>query len=92
MYTNAQLRTCYDSCKNDIVYFDATGSTLKRFKNEKDFQIYTMLVRNLYERGPSPPVASFISACHDANTIRHIKEVFQNDTLKLCCSKTSPQC
>ena len=69
LYTNAQIRTYYEICKRDIIYFDSTGSIIKRFDNEKDFQIYTILVRNPYQGGPSLPVASFVSACHDANTI-----------------------
>ena len=40
-----------------------------RFKNEKDFQIYIMLVKNFYGGGPYLAVASFISARCDTDTI-----------------------
>ena len=47
MYTYAQVGTYHNIYKKDIIYFDTTGSIIKQIflKNEKDFQIYNMLVR-----------------------------------------------
>ena len=90
LYTDAQIKTYYKICRKDIIYLDATGSIMKKFANHKDFQIYTLLVRHPYAGGPSPPVAAHITTRHDAGSIRRFLEIFLNDALKICGSKTKP--
>ena len=63
---------------------------MKKFADHKDFQIYTLLVRHPYAGGPSLPVATHITTRHDAGSIRRFLEIFLNDALKICGSKTKP--
>ena len=69
LYSDKQIQAYNLICKNDIVYFDSTGSVLKRIENYNDFQIYTLLVRNLSKGGPGLPVATSISTRHDAGSM-----------------------
>ena len=39
LYSDEQMKAYSLVCIKSTVYFDATGSVVKRFKNEKDFQI-----------------------------------------------------
>ena len=90
LYTDAQIKTHSEICRKDIIYLDATGSVMKKFAHHKDHQIYTLLVRHPYAGGPSLPVATNITTRHDAGSIRRFLEIFLNDALKLCGSKTKP--
>ena len=83
LYSNEQLKAYTLICRKDIVYFDATGSVLKRPENCNDFQIYTLLVRNPAKGGPGLPVATSISTKHDAGTICRFLELFVQDAFKL---------
>jgi len=46
LYINSQLKTYNQLAHEDIVYFDATGSILRRHEDCPDYQVYTLLVRN----------------------------------------------
>ena len=47
-------------------------------------------MRHPYAGGPSLSVATNITTRHDAGSIRRFLEIFLNDALKLCGSKTKP--
>ena len=84
LYSDKQIKAYNLICKNDIVYFDSTESVLKRIENYKDFQIYTLLVRNPFKGGPGLPVATSISTRHNAGSIRRFLELFLLDAVKVC--------
>ena len=90
LYTDAQIKTYSEICRKDIIYLDATGSVMKKDSAQKDFQIYTLLVRHPNVGGPSLPVATNITVQHDAGSIRRFLEIFLNDAVKLCGTKTKP--
>lgn len=60
LFTDDQIKAYSEISQRDVVYFDATGSILKRFETNKDYQIYTLLIRNPYRGGPSLPSCSNI--------------------------------
>jgi len=81
LYTNAQIKLCNDAADKDVVYFDATGSLLRRQPHCKDCQIYTLLVRNPVG-GVSLPVASNVTTSHDGASVSHFVERFLIDQIK----------
>ena len=87
VYSDVQIKLFHELCRKDIVYFDATGSLIKRNRDISDFQMYTLLVRNPYKGGPAFPVATQISDTHDAASIRRFSELFLVDVAKTCGSK-----
>jgi len=84
LYTNAQIKLFNDVADKDVVYFDATESLLRRQPHCKDYQIYTLLVRNPVEGGVSLPVASNVTTSHDGASISHFLESFLIDQIKEC--------
>jgi len=58
-----QLKVYGDVCRRDIVNFDEWGVY---FECQKDFQIYTLLVRHPNEGEPALPLATNVTARHDA--------------------------
>ena len=59
--------------KNDIVYFDATGSILRRDPAFDNFQVYTLIVRNAIKGRiktaclPSATLANILDQVHATN-------------------------
>ena len=90
LYSDKQIKAYNLICKNDIVYFDSTGSVLKRIENYNDFQIYTLLVRNPSKGSPGLPVATSISTRHNAGSIRRFLELFLLDAIKVCGCNHKP--
>jgi len=76
LYTKSQIRLYNDLADKDVIYFDATGSLLRRQKNDEDCQIYTILVRNPQQGRVSLPVASNVTTSHDSFSISHFTEKF----------------
>ena len=76
LFTDAQIKVYGEICRRDIIYFDATGSIMKKSASEKDFQVYTLLVRHPNEGGPALPVASSITTRHDARSICNFLDFF----------------
>lgn len=78
--------------QEDIVYLDATGSTLKRSENsEGPFYVYELVVRNP-KKGSSPfPVATYVTCDHTTACVQYFLSVFQTDRAKQYRQKnTSP--
>jgi len=90
LFSDAQLKVYGQVCRRDIVYFDATGSVLKKFECHKDFQIYTLLVRHPNEGGPALPVATNVTARHDAVSICSFLDFFLKAATKMLGSKSKP--
>lgn len=69
--------------QEDIVYLDATGSTLKRSENsEGPFYVYELVVRNP-KKGSSPfPVATYVTCDHTTASVQYFLSVFQTDRAK----------
>ena len=84
MYSDEQIKAYSLVCRKDIIHFDSAGSVVKRFENEKDFQIYTLLIRNPSKGGPGLPVATTVCSRHNAASIRRFLELFLNDVVKVC--------
>ena len=91
LYNDAQILAYKDLCKKDILYFDATGSIIKKCENGNEFQIYTLLFRNPYAGGPALPVAMNIMSSHDAGSIRRFLEIFIHDVVKMCGCDNRPK-
>nr|XP_039252651.1 uncharacterized protein LOC120329920 isoform X1 [Styela clava]XP_039252659.1 uncharacterized protein LOC120329920 isoform X1 [Styela clava] len=64
--SRTQLKYYTMRSQEDIVYFDATGSIIKRDSEGRDFQIYTLLIRNPYRGNISLPVATYVTSRHRA--------------------------
>ena len=90
LFTDAQIKVYGEICRRDIIYFDATGSIMKKSASEKDFQVYTLLVRHPNEGGPTLPVASSITTRHDARDICNFLDFFLSAATKLLGSKSKP--
>ena len=52
LYTDAQIKTYSEIFRKYIIYSDATDSVMKKNSAQKDFQIYTLLVRHPNVGGP----------------------------------------
>ena len=83
-HTNAQIKLFNDVADNDVMYFDATGSLLRRQPHCQDYQTCTLLGRNPVEGGVSLPVASNVTTSHDGASISHSLERFLIDQIKVC--------
>ena len=90
LFTDAQIKVYGEICRRDVVYFDATGSIMKKVPVKKDFQIYTLLVRHPNEGGSALPVASSITIRHDARSICNFLDFFLSAATKLLGSKSKP--
>ena len=90
MFSDVQLRLYTELCKKDIIYLDATGSIIKRSSNKKDFQLYTLLVRNPYKGSSSLPVATYLTNQHDASSIARFLQLFLLECKKLFKTKRTP--
>ena len=90
LFTDAQIKVYGEICHRDIIYFDATGSIMKKSTSEKDFQIYTLLVRHPNEGGPALPVATSITTRHDAHSICNFLNFFLSAATKLIGLKAKP--
>lgn len=69
------LHVYKELCKKDVIFFDATGSIVRREPGYKDFQIY-LFVRNPTKGKPGMPVDNFLTTNHDANTIGNFLRTF----------------
>ena len=90
MFSDFQVIAFDCFSKNDIVYFDATGSILRRDPAFDNLQVYTLIVRNPTRGELSLPVATFLSNKHDAITIGHFLETFLRHRTQLTGSIKLP--
>ena len=91
LYNDAQILAYKDLCKKDILYFNASGSIIKKCENGNEFQIYTLLFRNPQAGGPALPVAMNLTTSHDAGSIRKVLEISIHDVVKMGGSDNRPK-
>jgi len=84
LHTKSQIRLYNDLADKDMIYFEVTGSLLRRQKNGNDYQIYTILVRNSQQWGVSLPVANNVATSRDSVSISHFIEKFHVDQVMEC--------
>ena len=90
LFSDAQVKLFGEICRRDIVYFDATGSIMKKYLGEKEYQIYTLLVRHPVEGGTALPIATSLTTRHDAVSISHFLDYFLKTASKILRSKPKP--
>ena len=90
MFSEVQVRLYAELCKKDVIYLDATGSIIIRSSNKKDFQLYTLLVRNPYKGSSSLPVATYLTNQHDASSIARFLQLFLLECKKFFKTKRTP--
>ena len=88
LHTNAQIKLFHDVADKDVLYFDTTGSLLRWQQLCKDYQIYTLLIRNPVEGGVS--LATNVTTSHDGVSISHFLERFLIDQIKECKTAKTP--
>ena len=63
------IRLWHELSKSNAVYFDATGSIVKQFSNDKRILYYEVSIKCPGKGNPSVPVAAMLSSEHDVATI-----------------------
>lgn len=72
MYWNeAGVRLWHDLAKDNVVFWDATGSIIKPRRDEKRFLYYELAVANPIAGNATIPVCSMLSSSHDQPQIQY---------------------
>ncbi|CAC5423855.1 unnamed protein product [Mytilus coruscus] len=85
MYWNESgIRLLHQLAKNNIVFWDATGSILKTRLDESKYLYYELAVANPTPKEPTIPVASTISNSQDTPQIHYWLSTFRLEEKKNC--------
>eukprot|EP00112_Aurelia_sp_Birch-Aquarium-sp1_P007867 Seg1859.4 transcript_id=Seg1859.4/GoldUCD/mRNA.D3Y31 product="Histone lysine demethylase PHF8" protein_id=Seg1859.4/GoldUCD/D3Y31 len=66
------IRLYHGIAPRDIIYFDATGSVVRKMPQFKRILYYSLCVRHPYEESPPLPVAEYVSSSHTTESIRRM--------------------
>lgn len=83
LWSNERIAVFHKRCKEDIVYLDATGSIVKKNRqNPGPFYVYKLVVRNP-NKGSSPfPAATYVTCDHTTSSVLYFLSAFQTDHAK----------
>ena len=82
MWNESQVRLWHGRCKNDISYFDATGTSIADHGG-KCVLYYALVIRHPVEGEPPLPVAEMVTSDQSAGNIRTLIERFRRDKSRL---------
>ncbi|XP_039456745.1 uncharacterized protein LOC120433856 [Oreochromis aureus] len=83
LWSKKTLSVFHQRCKEDIVYFDATGSIIrKESAGRPPYYVYELVVRNP-SKGASPlPVATYVTCDHTTASVTYFLQAFQTDLVR----------
>ncbi|KAF7211628.1 transcript variant X3 [Nothobranchius furzeri] len=90
LWSQKTLIVFYQWCKDDIVYFDATGSIISKDNaSATPYYVYEIIVRNPF-KGSSPlPTATFVTCDHTTASVTYFVQAFQTELTRMYGSRAN---
>ncbi|KAL3993234.1 alpha-1-acid glycoprotein 1 [Sarotherodon galilaeus] len=90
LWSKKTLSVFYQRCKDDIVYFDATGSIISKDNaSATPYYVYEVIVRNPF-KGSSPlPTATFVTCDHTTASVTYFLQAFQTELTRMYGSRAN---
>ncbi|XP_026012681.1 uncharacterized protein LOC113015007 isoform X3 [Astatotilapia calliptera] len=90
LWSTKTLSVFYQRCKEDIVYFDATGSIISKDNaSANPYYVYEVIVRNPF-KGSSPlPTATFVTCDHTTASVTYFLQAFQTELTRMYGSRAN---
>lgn len=89
---NQPLSVFYQRCKDDVVYFDATGSIISKDNaSATPYYVYEVIVRSPFKRSSLLPTATYVTRDHTTASVTYFLQAFQTELTRMEAGQTKGQ-